>query len=63
MEIYRITTSIRRNKGNKGGTQRIGGLHQAKCIVLANRNDPGLTVERITGEWENVTEEFLNEMN
>lgn len=56
MEIYRVTTTASRNKGQV----RYGTRFRAMRIWQANRDQPGneVTVEVIKGEFRDVTAEW-----
>jgi|SRR6185437_997229 len=55
-QIFRVTTSVARNKG----TVRYGTAFRAHRIWMANRNQPDntVTVEVMTGEFRDVTAEW-----
>jgi hypothetical protein len=54
-DIYRITTTQRRNKTGFGLPVRIGSRHMAACTLRAN---PDAKIEVMTGEFTDVTDQF-----
>lgn len=56
-EVYAIVTPTSRNNGSgPRSLVRYGTKHRA---VSTLRNNPGATVFRMTGKWEDVTMELL----